>query len=222
MTPRIPIALVDDHTLFRNALADLIALIGGYDVVVQAENGQEYVQAAANGARVAVAIVDLHMPVMDGYATIAWIREHQPQTRALALTFDKDDATLAKALCAGACGFLPKNVGRGLFSEALHQVATLGHYINEDLVEQGMPVTPSAHEAARLRVVANLSPREIEFIRAVCHESEPTYEQVAKHMGVAQNTVNGYRENIFHKFGIKSKAGLVIFAYKWGLLAKGG
>ncbi|MBK6341508.1 MAG: helix-turn-helix transcriptional regulator [Flavobacteriales bacterium] len=83
-------------------------------------------------------------------------------------------------------------------------------------------MTPSAHEAARLRVVANLSPREIEFIRAVCHESEPTYEQVAKQMGVAQNTVNGYRENIFHKFGIKSKAGLVIFAYKWGLLAKGG
>ncbi|HRD54008.1 MAG TPA: response regulator transcription factor [Flavobacteriales bacterium] len=218
MSPTIPIALVDDHTLFRNALADLIGLIGGYDVVVQADHGQQYVQAAANGARVAVAIVDLHMPVMDGYDTIAWIREHQPHTRALALTFDNDEATLAKALRAGACGFLPKNVGRGLFSEALQQVATLGHYINEDLVERGGAVTSSAHEAARLGVVSSLSPRETEFIRMVCHETEPTYEEVAKQMSVTLNTVHGYREKIFHKFEIKSKAGLVIFAYKWGLL----
>lgn len=222
MPPTIPIALVDDHTLFRNALADLIGLMGGYEVVVQADHGQEYMQAIANGARVAVAIVDLHMPVMDGYETIAWIREHQPQTRALALTFDKDEATLAKALRAGACGFLPKNVGRGLFSEALQQVATLGHYINEDLVERGGAVTSSAHEAARLQVAASLSPRELEFIRMVCHETEPTYDEVAKQMSVSLNTVHGYREKIFHKFEIKSKAGLVIFAYKWGLLGKWG
>ncbi|MFZ1692286.1 MAG: response regulator transcription factor, partial [Flavobacteriales bacterium] len=213
MPHTIPIALVDDHTLFRNALADLIGLMGGYEVVVQADHGQEYMQAVANGARVAVAIVDLHMPVMDGYETIAWIREHQPQTRALALTFDKDEATLAKALRAGACGFLPKNVGRGLFSEALQQVSTLGHYINEDLVERGGAVTSSAHEAARLQVVASFSPRELEFIRMVCHETEPTYEAVAKQMNVTLNTVHGYREKIFHKFEIKSKAGLVIFAY---------
>jgi len=222
MPHTIPIALVDDHTLFRNALADLIGLMGGYEVVVQADHGQEYMQAVANGARVAVAIVDLHMPVMDGYETIAWIREHQPQTRALALTFDKDEATLAKALRAGACGFLPKNVGRGLFSEALQQVSTLGHYINEDLVERGGAVTSSAHEAARLQVVASFSPRELEFIRMVCHETEPTYEAVAKQMNVTLNTVHGYREKIFHKFEIKSKAGLVIFAYKWGLLEKWG
>jgi DNA-binding NarL/FixJ family response regulator len=215
---KIPIALVDDHTLFRNALADLIGLIGGYDVVLQASNGQEYVSAVSNGALVAVAVVDLHMPVMDGFDTIRWIRENQPQTRALALTFDRDDVTMSKALRAGACGFLPKNVSRGLFSEALQQVAIIGQYINEDLVEHGQSVTPSAFEAARLRVVGSLSQRELEFIRLVCQESEPTYDEVANQMAVALNTVNGYRERIFHKFGIKSKAGLVIFAYKWGLV----
>lgn len=218
MRPSVPIAVIDDQDLFRNALCDMIGLLGGYKVVLQAGNGHEYQELIADGTNVSVAIVDLHMPVMDGYETIAWIRANQPETRTLALTFDNDEQTMVRALRCGACGFLPKNVNKGIFREALAQVVHLGHYINEDLVERGQVASHSTHEEARGRVITQLSHREVEFIRQVCDESEPTYEQIAARMGVSMSTVQGYRHNIFTRHSLKSKAGLVIFAYKWNLL----
>ncbi|MBL7958486.1 MAG: response regulator transcription factor [Flavobacteriales bacterium] len=221
MPSSIPIALIDDHELFRSALCDMIERLGGYDVVVQAGNGKEYQEAIADGTRVAVAIVDLHMPVMDGFETISWIRADHPETRALALTFDKDEQTMARALRAGACGFLPKDVSKGLFREALEQVATIGQYINEELVERGLPTTSEQYEAQRQAILADLKDRDIDFIRHVCDEREPTYDMVANLMGVSVSAIHGYRERIFVKHGIKSKSGLVIFAYKWGILGRG-
>ena len=221
MPSPIPIALIDDHDLFRSALCDMIERLGGYQVVVQAGNGKEYQAAIADGARVAVAIVDLHMPVMDGFETIAWIRANHPETRALALTFDKDEQTMARALRAGACGFLPKDVSKGLFREALQEVAMVGQYINEDLVERGQPSTYEQFESERRAILASLKDREIEFIRHVCDEREPTYDMVAALMGVSTSAVHGYRESIFERYRIKSKAGLAVFAYKWGILGSG-
>jgi DNA-binding NarL/FixJ family response regulator len=217
-TPMVPIALIDDHALFREALAGMIAAIGGYEVVVQAGNGQEYQAALASCPPPAVALVDLHMPVMDGYATIAWIRQHQPGTRALALTLDNDTDTCARALHCGACGFLPKSVTRELFRTALDEVVRVGRYVNEALLVPTTDQATAPSDSERARLFALLSPREQEFIRHVCHPSEPTYEQIADRMGVSPNTVHGYREAVFHKLKVKSKAGLVSFGFKWGVV----
>ncbi|MEI6021637.1 MAG: helix-turn-helix transcriptional regulator, partial [Bacteroidota bacterium] len=62
-----------------------------------------------------------------------------------------------------------------------------------------------------------LSPREKEFLKLVCHEKEYTYEQIADQMKVQHRTVDGYRESVFDKFGIKSKTGLVLFVLKHDL-----
>jgi DNA-binding CsgD family transcriptional regulator len=59
-----------------------------------------------------------------------------------------------------------------------------------------------------------LSPREKEFLKLVCHEKEYTYEQIADQMNITPRTVDGYRESIFEKFGIRSKTGLVLFVLK--------
>lgn len=216
----LPIALVDDHTLFRGVLADMIDQLGGYKVVVEAGDGSEFVKAIENGAHVAVAIVDLHMPVMDGYQTLEWIRANSPGTRALALTFERTEEAMVRALRAGACGFLRKDVGKNEFKEALDQVATLGHYHNEMPQEQmGLVAEPTTnYERSRNNVHAQITEREVEFIRLVCDEKEYTYDQVSERMHVHRRTVDGYRESVFDKFNIKSKAGLVIFAYKWGIL----
>ena len=63
-------------------------------------------------------------------------------------------------------------------------------------------------------IVEQLSHREREFLKLVCHEGEYTYDQIAGIMGVQHRTVDGYRESIFEKFAIKSKTGLVLFVLK--------
>jgi two-component system invasion response regulator UvrY len=67
------------------------------------------------------------------------------------------------------------------------------------------------------KVLEQLTEREKEFLKLICHEKEYTYEQVADQMKVQHRTVDGYRESLFDKFGIKSKTGLVLFVLKHNL-----
>jgi two-component system, NarL family, invasion response regulator UvrY len=215
----IAIALVDDHTLLRTALADMINSFEGYEVVLEAANGEEFKQAVRNGPPVSIAIVDLHMPVMDGYATIEWLRNTAPGTKAVALTFEHSEEAMLRALRSGACGFLLKDVCKEVFKNALDNVAAFGHCHSDQvrLRLNGNGDLRTSYERARSRKLELLSERESEFLGLVCHEDEYTYDQIADRMGVHRRTVDGFRESVFGKFGIKSKAGLVLFAFKWGI-----
>ena len=218
-TARIPVALVDDHTLVRGMLADMINGTDGYVVVLEAGNGQEFIEGLAAVPHIAVAIVDLHMPIMDGYETIAWIRAHAPRTRALALTFEKTEVAMVRAIRAGACGFVLKDARRNVFLQALQQVATVGHYYDAELAQVlGTTSQADRNEGLTHRSLEDLSDREAEFLGLVCHDKEYTYDQIAELMRVHRRTVDGYRESIFRKYGIKSKVGLVLFAIKRGVV----
>ncbi|MBK9175269.1 MAG: response regulator transcription factor [Flavobacteriales bacterium] len=215
--PPIPIALIDDHNLFRSVLAQMLDGTTHYKVVVEAEHGGEYLRAVKNGAKVAVAVVDLHMPIMDGYATIAWIRANTPGTRAIALTFELGEEAMARALQAGACGFLRKNIGKHEFLDALNQVVTVGHYHSPSELEDADALREE-HARKKSDALAQLTERELEFIRWVCDEEELTHEQVAERMMVHRRTADGFREGAYEKCGVKTKAGLVVFAHKWGIV----
>ena len=219
-TTDIPIALIDDHTLVRKGLVELINGIGGYRVVLQAANGRDYQQQVSGGPQVDIAIVDLNMPVMDGYETIAWITAECPETRALALTFEANDDNVIKAMRNGARGFVLKDIEPTELKTALDQIATTGYY-HTDLVHQSLMTNfdkKTGQERAQAKILGQITPRELEFLKLVCGPDEPTYEQIGDRMEVHRRTVDGYREGLFEKFGIKSKTGLVLFALKWGVI----
>ncbi len=216
--PTIPIALVDDHNLFRTVLADMLDGTTEFKVVLQASHGGEYVRAVKSGTEVAVAVVDLNMPVMDGFDTMAWIRANAPGTRSLALTYELTEDAMARAFQAGACGFLRKDTSKLQFLDALRQVATLGRYHAPS--NGTAPHTGSVDHERRIgEALERLTVRELEFIKLICREEEFTNDQIAELMQVHRRTVDGYRETVYSKCGVKTKAGLVVFAYKWGLMS---
>ena len=219
-TPEVPIALIDDHTLVRKGLVELIEHAGGYRVVLEAGNGREFIHALTEGPHVELAIVDLNMPVMDGYDTLAWLVDNRPDIRALALTFDGTEDALIKAICSGARGFILKDIEPAELKIALDQVATTGYY-HTDLIHHGMMESREkkiGHERRQERVLEEISAREMEFLKLVCLPEELTYERIGELMHVHRRTVDGYREALFEKFGIRSKTGLVLFAMKWGII----
>lgn len=214
------VALVDDHHLVRNGLAATVNALGGYRVTLEAGNGKELMDALKRSAAPAIAIVDLNMPVMDGYATIAWLKEYHPGVRALALTFDAADDALVKAVRAGARGFLLKNARPIVLKCALDSIALTGFYYTEETHESLLkhPGLRTRNEHERVRILDRITPREMEFLLLVCDEAEFTYEQIADRMGVQRRTVDNFRIALFEKFDIKSKTGLVLFAMRWGVL----
>ncbi len=217
------VALVDDHHLMRTGLVATVNGLGDYRVTLEAGNGKEFIDLLTDTSaadRPAIAIVDLNMPVMDGYATIAWLREHAPDILPLVLTFDAADDAMVKAVRAGARGFVLKSARPNVLKTALDSLALTGYYYTEETHEarQRNPEWKTKQERERERVLAAITPREMEFLQHVCSESEPTYEQIGDLMGVHRRTVDNYRIALFEKFNIKSKTGLVLFALRWGLL----
>ncbi len=220
-----PIALIDDHHLMRTGLAATVNGLGDFQVTMEAGNGRELIlelakASASDTALPAIAIVDLNMPVMDGYETIAWLRANAPTVLPLALTFDATDDAMVKAVRAGARGFLLKNTRPAVLKNALDSILLTGYYYTEDTHEvlQRHPGMKTQDEREREGIMGRITPREMEFLRLVCDEAEYTYEQIGERMGVHRRTADNFRTALFEKFNIKSKTGLVLFALRWGLL----
>lgn len=219
------VVLVDDHHLMRSGLAATVNGLGGYRVVLEAGHGGELVEAirsmrAQGKALPKVAIVDLHMPVMDGFATISWLRDNAKEVLPLALTMDSDDAAVARSVHHGARGFLLKTVRPTILKHALDSLVLTGYYYSEKVGEamRNESASEATHQREGDQIRAAITPRELAFLELVCDPSEPTYEEIAQRMGISQRTVENHRVALFEKFGIKSKAGLVLFAARWKLV----
>jgi two-component system invasion response regulator UvrY len=102
------VILADDHTLLRDALANLINTFEDFRVVATAGNGRELVTAIANGSKPDLVILDLNMPLMDGFETAKWLQENHPEVNSLILTMYDSEIALIRLLQVGVKGFLKK------------------------------------------------------------------------------------------------------------------
>jgi DNA-binding NarL/FixJ family response regulator len=203
----------------------MVNALGGYRVTLQAGNGRELIEALQPQLRSGsgwpqIAIVDLNMPVMDGYETLAWLRTNAPEVRALVLTFDAADDAMVRAVHAGARGFILKNARPEQLRIALDSIMLTGYYYT-DQVHHALVTEPDKAKRAGKEhdeLVALISPRELDFLRMVCSEDELTYEEIAQRMGVHRRTVDNFRMSLFDKLGLRSKTGLVLFAMRYGII----
>ena len=159
------------------------------------------------------------MPEMDGFETLAWLKENQPGLLALALTFEGTEERVIRAVRAGARGFILKDIEPLELRAALRSVLTSGYY-HTDLVHHTMLNSSmrTEEEKTRAKLLARLTENEVRFLKLICDDRELTYEQVAEEMGVHRRTVDGYREHICNKLKVRSKVGLVITAVRYGLV----
>jgi DNA-binding NarL/FixJ family response regulator len=204
------VALVDDHTMFRKGLTVLINLFPGYKVLTDVSNGREFIDQLDTNHLPDIVLLDIHMPVMDGYATAAWLRINHPGIRVLALSTMDSDTTIIKMIQHGARGYILKDADPKELQIAFEEILAKGYYYNEMLTRK---VIQSIHlGASDAPSFPKLSDREAEFLKHAC--SEKNYQQIADEMFVSERTVDGYRESLFKKFNVSNRVGLVLYAIK--------
>ncbi len=206
---KIHIAIVDDHTLFRNGVASLMAEFDELEVVFDAENGQQMQQALAKHGQPDVILMDINMPVMDGYASTQWIKINHPKVRVLALSMFEDDKAVIQMIKCGAGGYVLKESRPRELLEAIRAIHEKGVYINE------MVSGKLLRSVADKDDLPDISKKELEFLRLCC--SELTYKEIADQMFVSPRTVDNYREALFLKLNLKSRSGLVLYAIQNGI-----
>ena len=202
---KIRIAIADDHTLLRNGLADLIDSFGPFKVIMQAENGADLL-AQLEQAEVLphICILDINMPVLDGFGTLAQIRQTMLAMKVLALSMYNNEFTIIRMLRGGANGYLLKNCNPLEFKDALEQIYTFGFYESE--------LTGRGHAANE---PVSITPKEMEFLKLCC--SELAYKEIADKMGISPRTVEDHRDNLFRKLRLNTRTGLVIYALRCGI-----
>lgn len=201
----IRVLIADDHALVRFGLN---ALLTGYDdieVVGEATNGQEAIDRCV-ALCPDVVLMDLQMPVLSGFDSIAHIRSAVPTCRVLVVTTFGGDAQITRALKAGASGYLLKATLR---SELLDAIRSTYAGQRQLAPEVAMALAHSFDSR-------ELAPREVDVLRLVAEGN--SNKHVAKELAISEETVKCYMKTIFAKLGARDRAHAVTIGLRRGII----
>jgi two-component system, NarL family, invasion response regulator UvrY len=209
-TRKIKVAIADDHTLLRNALARLVNSFDGYTVLLEADNGKDLRNKIMQHLLPDVVVLDVNMPEMDGFETTQWLRKNYPYIKILALSMLSDEKTIIKMFRLGATGYLLKNTDADELKMALDAVINKNVYLSEYVSAKLVKGLHSDSEENSKPVFLN--EREKDFLRWAC--TELTYKDIAEKMNLSPRTVDDYRQSLFTKLNVHSRVGLVMYAIR--------
>jgi DNA-binding NarL/FixJ family response regulator len=204
----IKLALVDDHIILRKSLALLINMLHGFEIVLHANHGKDFI-SGLNAKRLPdIVLMDITMPEMDGVETTRWLKQYYPAIKVIALSMLKNDLVFVRMLKNGARGFLLKDTEPEELNTALWYVYEKGYYYNELFT----PKMQLQTDIDNTETGVMLNEKELIFLRWAC--TEKSHKQIAGEMCVSPRTVDGYRDALFRKLNVSSRVGLVMYALK--------
>jgi two-component system invasion response regulator UvrY len=214
-TKKIQVAIADDHTLLRKALARLVSSFDDYAILFEADNGKDVKKNVSANNIPDIVLLDVNMPGMDGYETVKWLYENYPQIKVLALSMFSDEKTIIKMLRLGAKGYILKNIEPEELRNALDSVMKKDFYLSEYISGK---IISGLHKGAadpeEKKII--FSEKEKEFLQLIC--SDLTYKEIAAKMFVSMRTIEDYRNAMFEKLKVKTRVSLAMYAIKHGLI----
>ena len=226
--PDIRVLVVDDQAALRDGLTTLLDLCPGIEVVAEAADGRQALAAVAAHAP-DVALMDLHMPVLDGIAATERITAEFPGTRVVVLTTYADDASIRGALRAGALGYLTKDSGRAEIARAVLAAAAgqsvldgqvqrrlVAAATGEDRLAEGGEAGPGTGQPDQAAAPDDLTARELEVLRLIA--AGRSNADIAKELFVSAATVKTHINHVFAKTGVRDRSQAVRYAYQNGLV----
>lgn len=202
------IVIVDDHLLVAQALTGVIEKTKNYQVLYEVASGKALMERFAHPVNIPdIVLLDIGMPDMDGFAVAQWLRANHPAVRILALSMQDDETTVIKMLRCGARGYLLKNVTALELQKALDSIVQKDYFHPDWMAHRVL-----MHLSDERPPGPDINAREMEFLNHAI--SELSYKEIADKMCCSPRTVEGYRDHLFEKLGVKTRVGLVITALK--------
>lgn len=203
----IPVFLADDENLVRAALATMLDLEADVQVVDHVGSGEELIavwrRRADGGGPVAVAVIDLQMPGIDGIETAVELQRITPGAGSLIVTSHGRPGYLKRALTAGVRGFLPKTTSAAILAEAIRTVHRGGRYVDPELAAEAI----SAGDTL-------LTARETDVLEYAA-DGAPI-EDIARRAHLSPGTTRNYLSSAMAKLGVSNRYEAVLKARKKG------
>jgi len=199
------VLVVDDHSLVRTGVVKIISHEPDLDVVAEASNGAEAVEAFTK-YRPDVTLLDLRMPVMEGVEAVRQIREVDPQAKVIVLTTYDTDEDITRALKAGAKAYALKDITAEDLVTCIHDVLAGKTYLAPAAAAK------LAEGMARMQV----TPRELSALRLM--SDGKSNKEIATALGITERTVKTHLGHLFEKLGVTSRTEAVKVATRRGLV----
>ena len=209
---KIKIAIADDYKIFRDGLKVGLSADENLDVIMEADNGEDLMKGLETTTP-DVILMDLKMPIMDGMEATKLVRKKYPSIKVLVVTMYDDDKFIIHMMENGANGYLLKNAESEEIRKSIYAVHENGYYFN-DIVNKALlkklvlknNLKPSFNQNVEL------TERELEVLKHICEEK--TAAEIGKEIFLSPRSVEGIRQRLIEKIGVRNTAGLVMFAVK--------
>lgn len=206
------IVIVDDHILIAKALEGIIGNFNDFEVIYVCENGQDLIDKLENNGQIPdFILLDISMPIMNGFETAAWLTKNHPGIKIMALSMQGDDNSVIKMIKNGAKGYLLKNTHPKDLETALTKLNTDGFFYPEWATRI---ILSSLNNEKGSENTVRISDREKEFLTYTV--TELSYKEIADRMCCSPRTVESYRDQLCEKLDLKTRVGLAVFAMKNG------
>jgi two-component system, NarL family, response regulator DegU len=179
--------------------------------VKEASNGKELISLVQSSSP-DIVILDLEMPVLNGFDTAKFLVENNPTVRILILTMHAEEVFILNLMEMGVHGFLNKNAEPEEVERALYAIADRDFYRN-DIINQ---VLQNKIKRQKNTSSNQLSARELEILLLICQEFTPV--EISKRLQISEKTFFNHRANILSKVNARGNVGLVKYAYQQGII----
>ena len=204
-TPRIRVALVDDHEVVLLGLQKYLEMVPAFEVLEPVSNGAEALELAAR-FEPNVFVVDIRMNEMDGFELTELLGCRHPDIGVLIASANYEDEMVHRAVQAGAQGYVSKVDKMDEYIRAIQTIAEGGKYFGKSV----------ANAVFKPCALACLTPREIEVLILIARGH--SNNSIANQLNIGRRGVEAHRRNLRDKLNIRSEAELTIFALRHGLI----
>jgi DNA-binding NarL/FixJ family response regulator len=216
---KIKIAIADDQVLFRKGMVNIINGFQDTEIIMEASDGVEFLENLSNLTKIPdIAILDLSMPNLNGIETTKILHEKYSNVKVIILSVYSEDRFVTHLMELGVNAYLFKNVEPPEVEKAIQAVLEKDFYFNEAFLTAMRKRMTG--KKPRLLIQDNipslLTQRELEVLDLICKQY--TAQEIGEKLFISTRTVDGHRNNLLEKTGMKNTAGLVVFSIKNNLI----
>lgn len=216
-TSKIRLALVDDEQLIVTLLEQFFQKQPDVEVVLTAHSGaslQEQLTTIKDVPQ--ILLLDLRLPQMDGVAITQWLQKDYPDIQIVVVSSHYQKTFMGYLLKTGVSGFVPKGILPQQLLEIVRTVYEQGYYFLPEQVDIMRQQITSKAPKPKLDTLINITTREKEVLELLCQQK--TAQEIADTLYITRRTVEGHKNNLLSKTGMKNTAGLIVYAIKEGII----
>jgi DNA-binding NarL/FixJ family response regulator len=211
----IKVAIADDHALFRTGVKTSLTGHKDIQMIAEAENGMQLLNLLKH-IKPDVILLDIHMPIMDGYTALPEIKKLYPDMKVIMLSMNNDPSIITRMMEIGANSYLTKESDSETIYHAIRTCFEQEFFFN-DLTNKALLNGLRMKKPAEASIPeVNLNEKEVTILKLMCEEKST--KEIADIVDLSPRTVEAIRDKLKTKTGVKSMAGLVMYAVKAGIV----